>query len=331
MISDVGILGLGKAVPNRILTNADLEAMVDTSDEWITTRTGIKQRYIADPEIAASDLGYEAALQALAAAGVKADELDLIIAATTTPDMPFPATACIIQDRLKAKGAAAFDLAAACSGFIYGLEVGRTMVKAGYQRVLVIGVDVISRLIDYSDRSTCVLFGDGAGAAVLGPVETGYGIIASEIGADGSGAGLLHVPAGGSRMPAQLETIENKSHYVKMSGSEVFKFAVRVICDSSNRVLEKAGTACSEVSWFVPHQANVRIIKAAADRLNIDRERIYVNVDRYGNTSAASIPIALTELDEAGQLNSGDLVLLVGFGAGLTWGSALVRWGGMIL
>ncbi|HHT37237.1 MAG: beta-ketoacyl-ACP synthase III [Candidatus Wallacebacter cryptica] len=310
---DVGIYGLGRAVPKRILTNQDLEAMVDTSDEWITTRTGIKQRCIADPEIAASDLGWEAAVQALQAAEVAPDELDLIIVATTTPDMAFPSTACLIQERLKAKRAAAFDLAAACSGFVYGLEIGRSMVKAGYQKVLVIGVDLLSRLLDYTDRSTCVLFGDGAGAAVLGPTSAGYGILASEIGADGSGAKMLHV-----------------DEYVKMSGREVFKFAVKVIVDSTKRVAKQAAIDISDISWFVPHQANIRIINAAAERLHIDSERIFVNVDRYGNTSAASIPIALTELAESGRLRNGDLVLLVGFGAGLTWGSTILRWGGLI-
>ncbi len=319
---------MGKAVPERVLTNKDLEALVDTSDEWITTRTGIKQRYIADPDTAASDLGYLAAVQALANAQVRADDIDLLIVATTTPDMPFPATACIIQERLNAKNAAAFDVAAACSGFMYGIEIGRAMLAAGYQKVLVVGVDVISRLIDYEDRSTCVLFGDGAGAAVLGSVEPGFGFIASEIGADGSGAMLLHVPAGGSRIPAQAKSLEAKQHYVKMCGREVYKFAVQIICDSTERVLRKAGVAVDTIRWFVPHQANVRIIEAAAQRLQIAADRIYVNVDRYGNTSAASVPIALAELAQAGLVEDGDLVLMVGFGAGLTWGSALLRWGG---
>lgn len=326
--SNVGILGLGKAVPERVLTNKDLEAMVDTSDEWITTRTGIKQRYIASLDTAASDLGYAAAVQALANANVSADQLDLIIVATTTPDMPFPATACLIQEKLKAGQAAAFDVAAACSGFMYGLEIGRAMVAAGYGKVLVIGVDVISRLIDYEDRSTCVLFGDGAGAAVMGVVDPGYGILASEIGADGSGAMLLHVPAGGSRIPAQIQSIEARQHYVKMCGREVFKFAVQIICQSTERMLGKAEITVDQIRWFVPHQANLRIIEAAAQRLQIAPDRVYVNVDRYGNTSAASVPIALAEMTEANLVREGDLVLMVGFGAGLTWGSAVLRWGG---
>lgn len=331
MSSGVGILGLGKAVPEKVLTNQDLEAMVDTSDEWITTRTGIKQRHIADPDTAASDLGYAAAVEALANAHADAGHIDLIIAATTTPDMPFPATACLIQDRLKARHAAAFDVAAACSGFMYGVEVGKAMMAAGYQKVLVIGVDVISRLIDYKDRSTCVLFGDGAGAAVLGAVRPGYGILASEIGADGSGAMLLHVPAGGSRIPPQIPSIEAGQHYVKMCGREVYKFAVQIICESTERVLEKAGVSVDQIRWFVPHQANVRIIQAAAERLKLDADRVYVNVDRYGNTSAASVPIALAELVESRKLSEGDLILMVGFGAGLTWGSAVLRWGGFEL
>ncbi|MDI9420362.1 MAG: ketoacyl-ACP synthase III [Firmicutes bacterium] len=328
MASNVGIYGLGKAVPGRVLTNKDLESLVDTSDQWITTRTGIKQRYIAEPETAASDLGYAAALQALADAKVPAAEIDLIIVATTTPDMPFPATACIIQDRLNARNAAAFDVSAACSGFMYGIEIGQAMMALGYKRVLVIGVDVISRLIDYEDRSTCVLFGDGAGAVVLGPVKPEYGFVASEIGADGSGAMLLHVPAGGSRIPAQIASIEAKQHYVRMYGREVYKFAVRIVCESAERVLNKAGITADAVRWFVPHQANVRIIEAAAQRLGIEPGRVYINVDRYGNTSAASVPIALAELAEAGLAEEGALILLVGFGAGLTWGSAVLRWGG---
>ncbi len=328
MVSDVGVLGLGKAVPQRILTNKELEMMVDTTNEWILTRTGIKERRIADPNTAASDLGYQAAVNALEKAGVSASEIDYIITATITPDMLFPATACLIQAKLGAANAAAFDLSAGCSGFIYGLEVGNSLVKAGYNRVLVIGVDILSRITDYTDRSTCVLFGDGAGAAVLGPVAKGYGFVASEIGTDGTGGHYLHLPAGGSRKPASLQTVENKEHYLHMSGNEVFKFAVRIMSEATQRVLDKAAILSKEITWFVPHQANIRIINAAAERLGISAERIFVNVDRYGNTSAASVAIALEELVGSGRVNPGDLILLVGFGAGLTWGSLVFRWGG---
>lgn len=324
-----GILGTGRAVPERVLTNADLEKMVDTSDEWIVTRTGIKERRIASPEEAASDLGYQAALKALEASKVKASELDLIIVATITGDMPFPATACIIQGRLGATKAAAFDLAAGCSGWVYSLEVAQSMVKAGYKRVLVIGVDVLSKITDYTDRSTCVLFGDGAGAAVLGPVKEGYGVLASDLGADGLGADYLKLPVGGSRCPSQTVAIDDPGRYLKMSGNEVFKFAVRAMGDSTQRVLEKANLTGEDISWFIPHQANIRIIKSAASRFNIPEDRIYINVDRYGNTSAASIPIALDEVVETGKVQDGDLILVVGFGAGLTWGSAILRWGGV--
>lgn len=323
-----GILGTGKAVPERILTNADLEKMVDTSDEWIVTRTGIRERRIVDPEIAASDLGYQAALEALKASKVKASELDLIIVATITGDMPFPATACIIQAKLEAPQAAAFDLAAGCSGWVYGLEVAQNMVKAGYKRVLVIGVDILSKITDYSDRSTCVLFGDGAGAAVIGPVTDGFGVLASELGADGLGTELLMLPVGGSRCPSSTASLDDPGRYLKMSGNEVYKFAVRIIGDSTQRVLKKANLTAEDIKWFIPHQANIRIVNAAASRLGIPDERIYINVDRYGNTSAASIPIALDEVARSGKLQEGDLVLVVGFGAGLTWGSAVLRWGG---
>ncbi len=328
MKDNVGILGFGKAIPDRVLTNKELEHMVDTSDEWIITRTGIEERRIANDDTAASDLGYLAALNAIKDAGISASEIDLIITATITPDMTFPATACLIQAKLGASKAAAFDLSAGCSGFIYGLDVGKNMVKAGYSKVVVVGVDILSRVTDYTDRSTCVLFGDGAGAVVLGTVNPGYGIIASEIGTDGTGSHYLHLPAGGSRKPANKETIANKEHFLRMSGNEVFKFAVRIMSDSTQRVLDKAEISSQEIKWFVPHQANIRIIKAAASRLGIDDERIFVNVHRYGNTSAASIAIALEELNQSGKVNQGDLVLLVGFGAGLTWGSTIIRWGG---
>lgn len=328
MINNVGILGIGKSVPDRILTNKDLEAMVDTSDEWIVSRTGIKERRIAEPNIAASDLGYEAALEALKRAKLDPQDLDLIIVATITPDHAFPATACVIQEKLGAINAAAFDLSAGCSGFVYGLEVGQNMVKGGHQHVLVVGVDVLSRITDYTDRSTCVLFGDGASAAILGAVEPNYGIIATELGADGTGGNYLQLPAGGSRRPANQDTVIAKEHYLQMAGNEVFKFAVRIMANSTERVLAKANLTSDQVDWFVPHQANVRIINSAATRLKIDPDRIFMNVDRYGNTSAASIGIALEELVTTRDVKAGDTIVLVGFGAGLTWGSAVVKWGG---
>jgi len=322
----IGILGVGSAVPERILSNAELEKMVDTSDEWITSRTGIKERRIAGEDEAASDLATKAAAKAMEAAGLKAEDIDLIICATVTPDMAFPATACLVQDKLGIEGVPAFDLSAGCSGFTYALGVGTQMARGGYKHVLVIGVDVLSRITDYTDRSTCVLFGDGAGAAVLGPVPDGYGILGLELGADGSGAEFLKLPAGGSRSPASLETVTQREHFIKMAGNDVFKFAVRIMESSTLRVLEQAGLNPEEVHWYVPHQANIRIIKAAADRLKVPAERFLVNVDRFGNTSSGSIGIALDELALSGNLRDGDYVVLVGFGAGLTWASAVLRW-----
>ena len=325
-VASVGILGTGSAVPSRVLTNRELETMVDTSDEWITSRTGIKERRIAAPGQNSSDLAYEAALHALESAHILPEHIGLIICATVTPDMAFPATACLVQTKLGLEHIPAFDLSAGCSGFSYALEVGSKMALTGYEYVLVIGVDVLSRVTDYEDRSTCILFGDGAGAAVLGPVEEGFGILGSEIGADGRGASLLQLPAGGCKRPASQETVAERQHYIKMAGSDVFKFAVRVITDSAKRVLAKTGLHTDDVKWFVPHQANIRIIQAAASRLQVPEDRFFVNVDRYGNTSAASIGIALDELSRSGKLHHGDVVLLVGFGAGLTWSSIIFRW-----
>lgn len=322
----VGILGIGAAVPEKVLDNAALEKMVDTSDEWITTRTGIKERRIAGETDAASYFAVQAASKAIAAAGLGPEDIDLIICATVTPDMPFPATACLVQDQLGIKDIPAFDLSAGCSGFTYALAVGTEMARSSYEHVLVIGVDVLSRITDYTDRSTCVLFGDGAGAAVIGPVPEGYGVLAVDLGADGSGADFLKLPAGGSLKPASTETINQREHYIKMAGREVFKFAVRVMDSSTQRVLEKAGMAPQDVNWFVPHQANIRIIESAANRLQVPLDRFIVNVDRYGNTSSGSIGIALDELVQSGKLQDGDYIVLVGFGAGLTWASALVRW-----
>ncbi|MDI3280901.1 MAG: beta-ketoacyl-ACP synthase III [Bacillota bacterium] len=323
----IGIVGTGSGIPEQVLTNFDLEKMVETSDEWIRTRTGIRERRIAAPHQATSDLAYEAAVKALESAGIAGDEVELIIVATITPDMIFPATACLLQDRLGAKRAAAFDLSAGCSGFIYSLETAANFLAAGkYQTALVIGADLLSRITNWRDRSTCVLFGDGAAAAVLRPVEEPLGFLSSVLGADGSGAEKLYLPAGGSRKPARRETVEAEEHYIRMCGPDVFKFAVRAIEEATLEVLRKADLGVEDVDLFIPHQANVRIIDAAAERLGLDRERILVNVDRYGNTSAASVGLALDEAVRAGRLKKGDVVVLVGFGAGLTWGASVLRW-----
>ncbi|HLT58775.1 MAG: ketoacyl-ACP synthase III [Limnochordales bacterium] len=324
-----GILGVGFAVPERRLTNADLEKMVDTSDEWITTRTGIKERRIADDDTAASDLAVAAAQRALQQAQVDPADIDLVIVATVTGDYVFPSTACLVQDRLGIPRAAAYDLAAGCSGFVYGLDQAWHGVRTGaYRHALVIGSEILSRVTDWTDRSTCVLFGDGAGAVVVGPTAPGFGLLATYLGSDGSGADKLYIPAGGSRRPLTAEALAQREQYVRMCGNDVFKFAVRVIEEASLEVLRRAGLTPSDVNLFIPHQANIRIIDAAARRLGLDWERIVVNVDRYGNTSAASIPIALGEALEAGRIRPGDYIVTVGFGAGLTWGAAAMRWSG---
>ncbi|TCS79225.1 beta-ketoacyl-ACP synthase III [Tepidibacillus fermentans] len=323
----VGIIGTGAYVPEKVLTNFDLEKMVDTSDEWISTRTGIKERRIAAKEQASSDLAYEAAKKALEDANLSAEQLDLIIVATITPDSAFPSTANILQDRLGATHAAAFDLAAACSGFLYGLATGAQFIQNGtYQHVLVVGVEILSKITDWTDRNTCVLFGDGAGAAVLGRVEEGYGFISFELGSDGSGGNLLKQPAGGSRMPASEETVQQGLHYIQMAGSEVFKFAVKTMEQASLRVIEKAGMTKEEIDFLVPHQANLRIIDYARERLGLDKSKVVVNLDRYGNMSSASIPVALDEAIREKRIQNGDHVLLVGFGGGLTWGAVLLKW-----
>ncbi|HEY8418424.1 MAG TPA: beta-ketoacyl-ACP synthase III [Limnochordales bacterium] len=324
-----GILGVGYAVPERRLTNFDLEKMVDTSDEWITTRTGIKERRIASDDTAASDLAVLAAQRALAQAQVEPKDIDLVIVATVTGDYVFPSTACLVQDRLGIPAAAAYDLAAGCSGFVYALDQAWHAVRTGaYRYALVIGSEILSRITDWQDRSTCVLFGDGAGAVVMGPTQAGYGLLATYLGSDGSGAEKLYVPAGGSRRPLTAEALARREQYVRMCGNDVFKFAVRVIEDATLEVLRRAGLSPDEISLFIPHQANIRIIDAAARRLGIAWDRIVVNVDRYGNTSAASIPIAMGEALEAGRIRPGDHIVCVGFGAGLTWGAAAMRWAG---
>ncbi len=327
MMRSVGILGLGSYVPEKTLTNFDLEKMVDTSDEWITERTGIKQRHIAADDEATSDMSLKAAEKALADAGVAPEEIDLIIVATASPDHAFPSTACLIQDRIGAKNAAAFDLSAGCSGFVYSLGVASQMVKSGlYNKALIIGAETLSRIMNWKDRNTCVLFGDGAGAAVIGVVEDGFGVLGIDLGSDGSGGKYLFQPAGGSRKPASEETVANHEHTIHMNGPEVFKFAIQIMGKTAKRALAKAGMKPEEIDLLVPHQANMRIITSAAKRLKAPMEKVWVNVDKYANTSAASIPIALCEAQQAGALKKGDNVLLVGFGAGLTWAAIVLKW-----
>jgi len=322
----VSITGLGAHVPERVLTNAELAQMVDTSDEWIVTRTGIHERRIAGPDEALSDICLPAAREALDRAGVQPSSLDLIIVATVTPDMFFPATAALLADELGASEAAAYDLSAGCTGFMYAMAQASAMLAAGLgRRALVVGGDVLSKIVDWSDRATCIVFGDGAGAVVLERAGAG-GFIGFELGADGSGGFDLYLPAGGSRAPVSEETVERREHYVRMNGREVFKFATRVLVSSGQRLLDECGVAVEDVDVYVPHQANVRIIHHAANRLGILPERVVINVDRYGNTSSGSIPLALADAVEEGRLKKGDLVLMTGMGAGLTWGSGLMEW-----
>jgi 3-oxoacyl-[acyl-carrier-protein] synthase III len=326
-LKPVGVLGSGKYVPERILTNKELETMVDTNDEWIVTRTGIQERRIAAPEQASSDLAFEAAQIAMKNAGITADQLDLIVVATVTPDTMFPSTACILQEKLGAKKAAAFDLAAACSGFIYGLANASNFIAVGtYKYALVIGVDCLSRITDYTDRNTCILFGDGAGAVVIGEVPEGRGFKSFDLGADGSGGPLLKLEGGGSRNPASPLSLDKRLHYISMAGSEVFKFAVRVMGNSAEEVLRKAGITKEDVDLLVPHQANYRIIQSALTRLNLTEDKCMINLNKYGNMSAASIPVALAEAVEQGKVNEGDKLVLVGFGGGLTWGASVLVW-----
>ncbi|WP_282941755.1 beta-ketoacyl-ACP synthase III [Paenibacillus sp. RC67] len=323
----VGIIGTGKYVPDRVLTNQELEQMVETNDEWIVTRTGIRERRLVNADQASSDLAYEASLKALNAAGISAEQLDLIIVATITPDMSFPSTACILQEKLGAKKAAAFDLSAACSGFIYGLANASNFIALGtYKYALVVGAECLSKITDYTDRNTCILFGDGAGAVVLGAVPEGRGFKSFELGADGSGGELLRISGGGSRCPVSPQSIENKQHFIYMAGSEVFKFAVRIMGNAAEEALRKAGMEKKDIDLLVPHQANIRIIQSALNRLDLSEDKCMINLDKYGNVSAASIPIALAEAVELGRVNVGDCIVLVGFGGGLTWGASVIVW-----
>ncbi|MFH1454085.1 MAG: beta-ketoacyl-ACP synthase III [Armatimonadota bacterium] len=321
------IAGIGAYAPPKILSNADLEKIVETSDEWITSRTGIKERRIAEKHEATSDIAIKAVEMALKDADMKPEELDLIVSASAIPDMVFPATACILQDKIGAKNAAAFDIQAGCSGFIYGLSVGYNFIASGmYNNVLVVGADILTRSTNWEDRGTCVLFGDAGGAVVLKPSEKGSGFLSFYLGADGSGAELLRMQAGGTRLPASHDTVDKRLHYIEMSGNEVFKFAVKIMGDASLSAIELAGLKPENVSCFVPHQANVRIIDAAIRRLKLDKDKVFVNVDKYGNTSCGSVPMALYEAYKTGRIKKGDIVVLVGFGAGLTWGSTVMVW-----
>jgi 3-oxoacyl-[acyl-carrier-protein] synthase III len=322
----VSITGIGTRAPERVMKNDELAQMVDTSDEWIIERTGIRERRVAAPDEAMSDLALPAAEVALEQAGVKASALDLIVVATVTPDMFFPSTGAILADRLGAKEAAAYDLSAGCTGFVYAIAQAHGMVASGLvDHALVVGGDVLSRIVDWEDRSTCVLFGDGAGAVVLERVADG-GFLGFELGADGSGGPQLYMPAGGSRTPATAETVAARQHFAKMNGREVFKFATRVLVDSAEKILDECEVSVDEVDVYVPHQANVRIIDYARKKLGIPEERTVVNVDRYGNTSSGSIPLALGDAKADGRLAAGEMVLMTGMGAGLTWGSALIEW-----
>ena len=322
-----GILGMGHYLPDKVLTNYDLEKMVDTNNDWIVERTGIKSRHIAAPEQATSDLAFIASERALKDAGINGEDIDCVIVATESPDTKFPSTACLLQDRIGAKNAAAFDLSAGCSGFVYALAVANSMIVSGlYKHILVVGAETLSRIMNWQDRNTCVLFGDGAGAAVVGQVEDGYGVLSIDMGADGSGGPFFFFFSGGSRKPASHETVDAGEHFIHMDGSEVFKFAVKIMGRTAEKAMKKAGLTTEDVDLLIPHQANIRIINSAAKRLGMSMDKVFVNVDKYGNTSAASIPIAMCEAREQGLLKKGKTVILAGFGAGLTWASIALKW-----
>lgn len=326
-LNSAGILGLGSYVPEKILTNADIEKLVDTNDEWITERTGIKERRICAPEQATSDLSLIAAQRALEDANVSAEELDMIIVATISADSNTPSTACVLQNKLGAVNAAAFDLSAACSGFVYGSAIASQFIETGvYKKVLVVGAETLSKFVNWKDRNTCIIFADGAGAAVYGIVDDGYGVLSFDLGADGSGAETIEIPGGGSRHPADQETIDNHMHCLHMNGKETFRFAVKAMGSTVMKSLERAGLSKEDIDYFIPHQANIRIIQSAAKRLHLPMEKVFVNIEKYGNTSAASIPIALAEAEREGKLKKGEIIALSGFGAGLTWASCIMKW-----
>ena len=323
----VGIIGIGSCLPDKILTNFDLEKMVDTSDEWIIKRTGISERRILEKEKPAYELGVKASLDALKDAGISAEDLDMVIVATATPDYMTPSTACIIQGKIGAIKAAAFDLNAACSGFVYSLSIAEKIIKSGtHKYILVVGCEGLSKVTDYEDRNTCILFGDGAGAVVLGPVEEGYGILSTHIGADGKGSDLITIPNTYISEVDLSKRLNLKKYSLWMEGSEVFKFAVRIIAQASNKALEDANLSLDDIKLIVPHQANIRIIDGAAKRLGVPIEKLYTNIQKYGNISSASIPVALHEVVENKLITKGDNILIVGFGGGLTWASAVIKW-----
>jgi len=322
----VGILGVGMYLPERIMTNKDLERIVDTTDEWIVTRTGIKERRIARDDEATSDMAVEAAKRALADANLKPVDIDLIIVATITPDMFFPATACIVQDKLGARMVPAFDISVACSGFIYGIAIAKQFISTGtYKHALVIAAEKLSSVTDWNDRSTCILFGDGAGAAVLGPVEKG-GILSVYLGANGKEGELIKLPAGGSRIPATKKSIDEKLHFIKMNGSELFKHAVKIMADAAREATRPLGLTAEDISLVIPHQANIRILNAVAKRMGLSEDKIYLNIEKYGNMSAASSAVAFAEAVKGGRVKRGDKILLDAFGGGLTWGAIVIEW-----
>jgi 3-oxoacyl-[acyl-carrier-protein] synthase-3 len=320
------ILGTGAYVPKRVLTNADLERMVETSDTWVVERTGIRERHVVEPGQACSDLAVEAAQRALMAADVAPSEIDLILLATCTGDSPLPSTACLIQHRLGAKRAAACDISAACCGFIYALAIADAYVKNGMRRVLVIGSEVMSAITDWTDRNTCVLFGDGAGAVVVGQGTEGSGILSTHLHANGGLSDMIQVPGGGSREPASKQVLEEKRCFIKMKGNETFKIAVKSMEEATKEALDANKLTMDDIDLFIPHQANMRILNAVSQRLGLAREKLMINLDRFGNTSAASIPLALDQAVQEGRIHKGSVVLLAAFGAGLTWASAVVRW-----
>jgi len=322
----VGIIGLGSYLPEKVLTNKDLEKMVNTTDEWIMTRTGIRERRIAGSDEATSDMAVVAAKRALDNAKLKPEDIDLIIVATITPDMFFPSTACLLQYKLGARNVPAFDISVACSGFIYGLAIANQFISSGaYRYALVIGAEKLSSVTDWSDRSTCVLFGDGAGAAVLGPVKEG-GILSVYLGADGSKGDLLKLPAGGSKIPASKKSIDSKLHYIKMEGSELFKHAVRIMADAAREATRPLNLKAEDIDVVIPHQANIRILLAVAKRMGLSENKIYMNIEKYGNMSAASSAVALAEAVREGRIKKGNKILLDAFGGGLTWGAIVMEW-----
>jgi len=327
-IKSAGILGLGMYVPERVVTNDDLAALVDTSDEWIFPRTGIRERRFAAPDQATSDLAIEAAKRALEDAKVDVSEIEMIIVATCSPDHVCPSTAAVVQNGLGAKNAAAFDVAAACSGFVYSLTIASQMIGTGlYKKILVIGAEAMSKFLNEEDRSTLILFGDGAGAVVMGEVEEGYGYLSSYLGADGSGCESIYIPAGGSREPLTPEVLAGRRQFFRMDGTDVFKFAVKTMSETALKTMELGNLNSEDIDLLVPHQANIRIIQASAKRLDLQNDKVYVNIHKYGNTSGASIPMALCEARAEGRIKDGDVLLLVGFGSGLTWAGCAIRWG----